>query len=35
MDGIEYKGSQGSWATTSGTFYWPITEMQFLGIPMM
>lgn len=35
MDGIEYKGGQGSWATTSGTFYWPITEMQFLGIPMM
>lgn len=31
MDGIEYKGSQGSWATTSGTFYWPITEMQFFG----
>mgnify|MGYP007121641430 CR=1 FL=1 len=21
MDGIEYKGGQGSWATTSGTFY--------------
>jgi hypothetical protein len=19
------------WATTSGTFYWPITEMQFFG----
>ena len=31
MDGIEYKGGQGSWATTSGTFYWPITEMQFFG----
>ena len=31
MDGIEYKGGQGNWATTSGTFYWPITEMQFFG----
>ena len=35
MDGIEYKGGQGNWATTSGTFYWPITEMQYLDIPMM
>ena len=26
-----YKGGQGNWATTSGTFYWPITEMQFFG----
>ena len=31
MDGIEYKGGQGNWTTTSGTFYWPITEMQFFG----
>ena len=32
MDGIGIKGgAKANWATTSGTFYWPITEMQFFG----
>lgn len=34
MDGVEYKGGKGKWATTGGTYYWPIDEkMQFFAYP--